>query len=156
MMIIGFGNEFRHDDAVGLIAVRELREQGVPAQEAAADPAILMDRWTGADAVVLVDAVSSGAAPGTIHFIDASVSARFTDFFKGSTHAIGLADAIELSRVLGTLPPRVHIFGVEGKDFAQGVGLSREVECALPALIERIKLCINIPLLADEGWAGHK
>ncbi len=35
----------------------------------------LLDIWQGADAVVLVDAIRSGARPGTIHRIDATSAA---------------------------------------------------------------------------------
>jgi hydrogenase maturation protease len=141
MIVIGIGNEFRHDDAVGLIAARRLREHGLPAEEHEGDPATLMDRWRSADSVILIDAVASGASPGTIHRLDVSVSPLNRQLFKSSTHALGLADAIELARTLGTLPPRVYVFGVEARDLSAGIGLSPEVESALPALLEEVLTC---------------
>jgi hydrogenase maturation protease len=136
VIVIGVGNEFRHDDAVGLIAARRLRELGVAAEEVEPGVAILADRWNGVDGVVLVDAVSSGAAPGTIHQLDVSASPVPSRMFKDSTHALGLAEAIEMSRLLGTLPRRVMILGIEGEDFSYGVGLSTTVEGALSRLVQ--------------------
>ena len=143
MMVIGLGNEFRHDDAIGLIAARRLRERGVPAEEHEGDLAILIDRWKRADGLILIDAVTSGAAPGTVHRLDVSASPLNREVFKSSTHALGLADAVELSRTLGTLPARVFVFGVEVRDLSAGVGLSPEVERALPALLEEVLTCMK-------------
>jgi DNA-binding transcriptional LysR family regulator len=48
--------------------------------------------------------------------------------FRCSTHAFGVAEAIELGRGLGNLPQYLVVYGIEGKNFAAGVGLSAEVE----------------------------
>ena len=143
MIVIGLGNEFRRDDAVGLIAARRLRENGFAAEECEGDVATLIDRWKGADVVILMDAVSSGAVPGTLHRLDVSSSPLPRELFKSSTHAFGLAEAIELSRTLGTLPARVFVFGVEAQDFTAGVGLSPEVEGVLPVLVEEVVSCMK-------------
>ena len=142
MIVIGLGNEFRHDDAVGLIAVRRLRKNGLAAEEHEGDLATLMDRWTAAEDVILIDAVSSGAEPGTIHFLDISL-APLCEHVTSSTHALGLADAVELSRALGTLPPHVYVFGIEVRNVRAGVGLSFEVERALPVLINDVVACMK-------------
>jgi hydrogenase maturation protease len=141
MIVIGLGNEFRHDDAVGLIAVRRLRKNGLAAEEHEGDLATLMDRWTAAEDVILIDAVSSGAEPGTIHLLDISVAPLDREHVTSSTHALGLADAVELSRALGTLPPHVYVFGIEVRNVRAGVGLSPEVEQALPVLINEVVAC---------------
>ena len=145
MIVIGLGNEFRHDDAVGLIAARQLRARGIAAEEQAGDLATLMDKWPRADGLILIDAVASGAAPGTVHCLDVSAAPLNRELFKSSTHALGLADAVELSRTLGTLPSRVLVFGVEVSDLSAGLGLSPEVERALPALIEGVLTCMKHP-----------
>ena len=145
MMVIGLGNEFRHDDAIGLVAARRLGERGIPAEEHEGDLATLMSRWAGADGLILIDAVTSGAAPGTVHRLDVTASPLKRELFKGSTHALGLADAVELSRALGTLPARVLVFGVEVRDVNTGIGLSPEVEQALPGLVEEVLACMKHP-----------
>jgi hydrogenase maturation protease len=138
MIVIGLGNEFRHDDAAGLIAARRLREHGIPAQEKEGDLTPLIEKWQHADGVIFIDAIVSGAKPGTIHRLDLSTAPLAGDFFKGSTHTLGLPDVIELSRALGTLPCRVLLFGLEVRDTTPGIGLSREVEDAVPALIRQV------------------
>jgi hydrogenase maturation protease len=41
-----------------------------------------------------------------------------------------VAEAIELARALSNFPQRLVVYGIEGKNFAAGVGLSAEVEKA--------------------------
>jgi hydrogenase maturation protease len=69
ILVIGVGNEYRRDDAVGLIVARRLRElspRNVTVIEESGEGTNLMESWTGADMVILIDAASSGARPGTI------------------------------------------------------------------------------------------
>ena len=67
--IIGVGNDWRGDDAVGLVAARCLRASvsGVRVLELDGDPGTLLDAWASAGEAIVIDAVRSGAAPGTIH-----------------------------------------------------------------------------------------
>jgi hydrogenase maturation protease len=144
-IVIGLGNEFRGDDGVGLLAAQQLRERGLAAVEHDGDLAALIDLWKGAAFIILIDAVSSGAAPGKLHRFDASASRLPREVFKSSTHTLDVADAVELSRALGTLPARVLVFGVEARDFSPGKGLSSEVQRAVPILIEEVISCMKHP-----------
>ncbi|HEX4997305.1 MAG TPA: hydrogenase maturation protease [Terriglobia bacterium] len=137
MRVFGLGNEFRRDDAIGRIAVRRLSEQGIVTEEIP-EPVSLMHRWRGAGGVVLLDAIVSGRAPGSILSFDASVEPLPRAQFSRSTHAFGLADAVELSRALGDLPRRVMVFGLEGADFSPGAGLSPAVRQAMPAFVAEV------------------
>jgi hydrogenase maturation protease len=140
-LVIGVGNEYRRDDAVGLVAARRLSEtatETVRVLEESGEAASLIESWQGADSVILIDAVHSGASPGTIHRLDAHAGPIAREFFRFSTHAIGLAEAVELARALGRLPPRLVIYGIEGKSFEAGEGLSPEVEAAVGELVERV------------------
>jgi hydrogenase maturation protease len=132
-LIIGIGNEYRGDDAVDLIVARRLRERlsdSVKVLEQGGDGAELMEAWRGAETVIVIDAVASGAAPGAIHRFEANTRPIPKNAFRCSTHAFGVAEVIELSRVLTRLPRSLVVYGIEGKNFAAGVGLSPEVEKA--------------------------
>jgi hydrogenase maturation protease len=135
------GNEYRRDDAVGLVAARRLRAAApaaVRVLEESGEAAALIESWQGADSVILIDAVHSGASPGAIHRLDAHAGPIAKKFFRFSTHAIGIAEAVELARALGRLPPQLVIYGIEGKSFEAGEGLSPEVEAAVGRLVERV------------------
>ena len=73
-------------------------------------------------------AVVSGAPPGTVHRFDAvSERAACARPPCRSTHALGLADAVELARALGRLPRRLVVFGIEGAAFPLGGRPTAEV-----------------------------
>jgi hydrogenase maturation protease len=86
----------------------------------------------------VLDAVSSGAEPGTIHRLDALAAQLPAELFRGSTHALGVAEAVELGRALDRLPERMLVLGIEGKRFDAGAGLSPEVERAAARLMHEL------------------
>jgi hydrogenase maturation protease len=138
-MVIGVGNAYRSDDAAGLLVARRLRERGVEALEYEGEPVALLDAFAGRDAVVLVDAVRSGAPPGTVHRADASEQPLPTELRSApSTHLVGVAEAIELGRALGRLPARVIVYGIEGEQFVAGEELSPSVAAAIDPLVEAV------------------
>ena len=136
-VLIGLGNDLRGDDAAGLRVARAAREAcrgGVDVVEAGGEPIDLLDAWENAEAAVVVDAVVSGAAPGAIQRIDAAAGPLPAPFAAPSTHALGLAEAVELARALGRLPDRLIVFGIEGTDFATGGDPSAAIRSAGAAL----------------------
>jgi hydrogenase maturation protease len=143
VLVIGIGNALRRDDAAGLEIVRRVRARAeageIATYEHEGEALALLDIWEGADAVVLVDAIRSGAEPGTIHRVDAT-SAAIPARLRGSssTHAVGVCEAIELARTLGRLPKTVVLFGVEGHRFEAGGGLSDEVEAMVEKLADAV------------------
>jgi len=139
-LIFGIGNEYRGDDAGGLIVARLLKERLADSAiviEQTGDGAALIEAWRGAETVIIIDAVMSGAAPGTIHRFDANARPILKDAFRCPTHAFGVAEAIELARALGELPRSLVVYGIEAKNFAAGVGLSPEVERAVGEVVRR-------------------
>ena len=140
MLVIGIGNELRGDDVAGLEVVRRLRgEQGLTVREHHGEAIDLIDLWDGADAVVLVDAVRSGAVPGTIHRVDASAEPVPAKLRRTSSHTIGLAEAVELGRTLRRLPPTVVVYGVEGARFAAGAAPTAAVARAIDPAAQAVR-----------------
>jgi hydrogenase maturation protease len=133
-LVIGLGNAARGDDAAGLIAARRLG-----GLEHEGDPLALLDLWDGADVAVVIDAVSSGAGPGTIHRLEAGAEPLPVRLRSStSTHAVGLGEAIELARALGRLPTRLIVFGIEGERFEAGAALTPAVAEAVDAVVREV------------------
>jgi hydrogenase maturation protease len=140
-VVLGVGNAFRGDDGAGLAVADRLRAvlpEGVEVTVCEQEPTRLIDSWRGAGAAVVVDAVASGAEPGTLHRFDASEEPVPATVFRSSTHAFGVAEAIELSRALGTLPARVVVYGIEGADFDAGQKLTKPVQAAVERTAEAV------------------
>jgi hydrogenase maturation protease len=141
VLVIGIGNDFRGDDAAGLVVARRLQEQtvdGIAVLEAPGEAASLIDAWAGTDAVILIDAVRSGSAPGTIHRLSQRALTQDAHIFHQSTHTFNVPDAIELAGAMKRLPKRLIVVGIEGKSFQAGVGFSPEVEAALSGVVDAV------------------
>ena len=139
-LVIGLGNSWRGDDGAGPAVARALLDE-VQARVRVyeGEPVGLIDDWSGADTVIVVDAVSSGAAPGTIHRLDPLSDPIPAALSQGSTHAFGLAETIELARALDRLPERLTVYGIEGERFAAGDELSPPVGAAVEAVREELR-----------------
>ena len=138
MLILGCGNPDRSDDAAGILVARRLRELGIPAEEFGGDASGLIDAWSGWADVIVVDAMKSGASPGTIRTWDARTSAFPAGQFRCSTHAFGVAEAIELARAIDRLPRKLVVVGIEGIRFEWGGLPSAEVADAVERIAQRI------------------
>lgn len=164
ILILGVGNVFRRDDACGVVAARALADsyRGGPAgalvevREASGEGAALLTAWEGRSAVIVIDATHSAewvhgcetpVAAGTILRIDAHKQRLPSGLFNCSSHAFGVAAAVEMARVLGRLPPVLLLYGVMGGDFAAGETLSAEVRAALPALVQQVERDVSHVML---------
>jgi len=141
ILVIGIGNEYRSDDAAGLVVARRLRQLSlgnITVIEASGEGTGLMESWEGADTVIIVDAASSGAKPGTIHRIDARAQRIPTGLLRYSTHAFSVGEAVELARAMNRLPPRMVVYGIEGERFDEGTVLSRAVEGSVDIVVDLV------------------
>jgi hydrogenase maturation protease len=140
--VVGVGNEMRQDDGVGLLVARRLREkvpQGVRVVECCGELFELMECWAGSGVVVIVDALYGEAGPGTVYRFDVSEGHPIPDsFFTYSTHDLNVSQALELARVLGKLPPRVILYGIEACSFEHGAEMSPEVADAAESVIHSV------------------
>ncbi len=155
-LILGIGNEWASDDGVGPEVVRRLQGRmqdpgGIPetggAQAVAVDfrilaqpDLLLLDLLPGYTDLLVVDAVVSGSPPGTIHhekWQPGALAARGVE--RASSHGFGVRELLEMAAVLGKLPARVELVGIEIASTEPGQGLSPEVKEAVDELVERLK-----------------
>ena len=139
--IIGLGNGLRGDDAVGLLVARRLRQEVndrievIEGEMAGVD---LIELMRDARVAILIDAARSGQAPGMIHRLDASRTPIGPQIFPCSSHGLGMVDALELARVMGTIPATVIVYGVEVGNMETGQALSPSVAKVLDEVVNRI------------------
>ena len=130
ILVVCVGNAYRRDDGVGLLVAEMLEEnpcEGLRVLPKSGDGADLMEAWRGAEQVVVVDAAATGAEPGSIYRLQVGNQPVPSALFPYSTHAFGVAEAIEMARAMGELPPTLVIYAIEGADFGVGSGFSPEV-----------------------------
>jgi hydrogenase maturation protease len=124
-VVFGVGNPDRGDDVAGWVVADLLGDgdgRGLVVRRVTADPSsILTDPlWDDADRVIVVDAVRTGAAPGTIHTWDLFERVGAVTPASGGTHDLGVATTFALAAALGRLPLDAEVIGIEGSSFEPG------------------------------------
>ncbi len=142
VIAVGIGNEYRKDDGVGLYVVRRLAGYNLPRLEIveANDNALeLINLWNENDEVILIDAALSGNESGAIFSFNAIEQTIPQDIFPCiSTHSFGLADTIEMVKILDNMPRSLQVYGIEISDYSMGEGLSPAVQAAADKLIAKL------------------
>lgn len=141
-LVLGLGNPLLSDDGVGIAVARALRPRvagraDVTVEEEYHGGLRLMERMVGYERVILIDAIQTGAPPGTLHHM---TPGSLPTQHSASPHDVNLPTALALGRQAGAaLPPDEHVLvlGVEAEvvlDF--GEQLSPPIQRALPAIVE--------------------
>ncbi|MGW2182284.1 hydrogenase maturation protease [Streptomyces sp. NPDC001732] len=151
--VIGVGNEFRHDDGVGLAVVAQLAERAeerpLPSGTALlvcdGDPARLITLWEDADFAILVDAAHAHPGlPGRLHRLKVDDGQLSQTGTATSSHGLGLVDAVELARQLDRLPGQLVVYAIEAANSSLGTGLSAPVAAIVEPLAEWIATEISL------------
>ena len=139
-LVIGIGDPMRGDDGAGAAVIDRLRRwhtAGFQLETHWGEGAGLMQLWRGWERVILVDAMNSGAEPGTLRWFSRDELPP-PGLFPYSTHRFGLAEALQLSAVLGELPAELFVLGIEGSCFDAGASFSPQVAEAVISAADQI------------------
>jgi hydrogenase maturation protease len=140
-VVIGVGNCARADDGVGPMVAERLSDRvpdGVFVRVCDGDATRLIEAWENADRVILVDAVQTGSAVGTIHRFEGRDERIRSQLQAHSTHGLGVAEAISLAQALGRLPQEFTVLGIESKRFGVQQDPSPEVVAAIDGAVDRV------------------
>ena len=143
VLVAGLGHELRGDDGIGLAVARALAERTpseLDAHTMPGEPVALLELWRDRDTVIVIDAMHTGRmrAGSTLRFDAHRQPLPETLRRRATTHGVGLAETIELGRVLDRLPRRLIVLAVAGRHFDTGTGLSSELQAAVPRLADAV------------------
>ncbi|MGA7290952.1 MAG: HyaD/HybD family hydrogenase maturation endopeptidase [Terriglobales bacterium] len=138
-VVIGVGNIILSDDGVGVHAARRLQDD----PRLPADVSILDGGTMGlelgpfvsdASRVLILDAVNTGEAPGTLTRM---TGRDLLGTPRGrSVHQLGVADLIATLTLASTKPQDIVVLGLQPANTDWGTTLSPDVEAALGGLVE--------------------
>lgn len=141
VLLLGIGNLLMRDEGVGIQVVRALEDPGfgLPPGTRVVDGGTLgldlLPLIDDARAVVLVDAVDIGAAPGTVAVLRGmEIGGALGGHI--SPHQVGIGDLLAVARLTGVLPERVALVGVQPATVEIGLDLSPTVGAVLPLAAE--------------------
>jgi hydrogenase maturation protease len=141
-LVAGIGNIFLTDDGFGVEVVRRLASLPLPANVTIADFGIrgihlafeMLDG--GYDRVLLVDALASGDAPGTLRLMEADD--RDVPPGQADAHSMHPAAVLAYLRSLGETPPPVTVVGCQPACISEGMGLTAAVEAAVDVAVHAV------------------
>ena len=150
--VIGLGSPLMADDGLGLVALGVLRQQW------AFDPPVeLVDGGTwgmnllptieSAGRLLLVDAIDTGAEPGTYVVLERDQLPLFLST-KISPHQVDLQDVLSVAEFRGTLPRDTVAIGLQPARVEMSADLSPLIQHRMPVLIARV-------IERLEAW-GHR
>jgi hydrogenase maturation protease len=138
-VVVGVGNSILSDDGVGIHAVRLLeRDPRLPANVDVLDGGTLglelLPYISDSSRILFLDAVNTGAAPGTpIRMTAEEVLGIKTGV---SVHQLGVSDLISALALTAIHPQEIILLGVQPANTDWGTELSPGVGAALPGLID--------------------
>jgi hydrogenase maturation protease len=147
--ILGIGSP-SGDDQAGWLTIDALLAAGVQADDAliiekldrpGANLIPLLDNnvW-----VILVDAMQGNGPAGRIRCFHQKDWPQYT---KGlSSHGFGVLDALLLARELGSLPPRIDLYGIEIGSANPGEQAGDDIKAAAQQLARRIAADLALPM----------
>jgi hydrogenase maturation protease len=153
-LVAGIGNIFCGDDGFGCEVVRQLSETDLPEGVRVVDYGIrgmhlAYDLVEGWDLLYLVDALPDRGSPGRLEIMEV----RAQDVGPGGIDAHAMApDAVlsSLETLGGRLPPTVLV-GAQVADVGDRIGLSTEMESAVPEAVDAIQALLRRRALPTDG-----
>ena len=139
VLVLGVGNILMSDDGVGVHVVERLKAHAVPRYVEIVDGGTmgfcLWNCLALRKKVIVVDAVDTGAPPGSVcRFIpEAHDTLNVTSAM--SIHQLGIPYLIKIMRCMGTEPSSLVIVAVQPRVIAPGMSLSPEVEESVDAAV---------------------
>ncbi len=141
VLVAGIGNVFQTDDAFGVEVARRLSAVALPEGVRVEDFGIrgvhlAYELLEGYDALVLIDAVPMGEAPGTLAVIEPELAAAppaEADTAAPAVDAHTMSPDVVLATLsrLGGSVERIRIVGCQPADLQDGMGLTPSVEAAV-------------------------
>ncbi len=155
VLVAGIGNRFCGDDGFGPYVVRRLAASGrLPEDVRAVDYGIhgmhlaydLLDPY---DALVIIDVLPGDGSPGTVTVLEVGEE----DLAAPDLDPHGMAPAAVLASLhtLGGQPPPTYVVGCRPGDVGERIGLTAEVEAAIPAVMKTVLALIRncVPAQAE-------
>ena len=148
-LICGLGSKLQGDDGLGPYVIEEMEKDGVPEDAVLADYGISGFKCAlnlaHYERVIFVDAISlPERTPGTVHFLriprEKLGGLPTLGEIGISMHETDLPRILATAAALGTAPAEIVVVGAQPVDTSVRLGLSPEVERAVPEIIRLVKV----------------
>jgi hydrogenase maturation protease len=160
VLVLGLGNVLLGDDGVGPALLQEVHGvyAGVPAVECidgGTQGMALLGYLGGREALIILDAFAGGRSAGAVSILEGPEVLGYGVTRSTTAHEGNAGELLAAAQLLGELPERVFLVGVEPERVRTELGLSERVARALPAalvracgVVERVLAELKVPMVA--------
>ncbi|MDR1969374.1 MAG: HyaD/HybD family hydrogenase maturation endopeptidase [Burkholderiaceae bacterium] len=152
IVVLGIGNLLWADEGFGVRCIEALQRRyefagHVRLIDGGTQGLYLIQHVQEADALLILDAIDYGLAPGTLKEIRDDEVPRFMGAKKMSLHQTGFQEVLSLAQLTGKYPERVLLIGCQPEELEDyGGSLRPVVKAALEQALARV-----VQVLADWG-----
>lgn len=149
-LVLGLGNPLLRDDAVGILVAERLKPMLADHANIEVDVDYwgglrLMERMAGYERAIVIDAIMSGAEPGTVHVL---TPGELPTQRSASAHDVNLVTAIQFGRQAGIVLPaneQIILIGIEAVETIEfGEELTPKVAAAIPDAVEVVLRLLDL------------
>ncbi|MDR5672179.1 Ni,Fe-hydrogenase maturation factor [Halalkaliarchaeum sp. AArc-CO] len=142
--VVGVGNPIMGDDGVGKRVIDELetssdeRTNGVVLTHAGTTAFFALEAMSGCRKAIVVDAIETGAEPGTVHryrYVDGAFAGEVPEM---TMHDFSFAEALRAGRDAYDIPDELLVFGIEPARIEATLELSDRIERGVPELVDLV------------------
>lgn len=140
-IVLGLGNTLNRDEGLGVFSLEPLRARlsgtgEIELLDGGVLGMSLLPLVESCSHLLLLDAVDTGAPPGTVTELAREEIPLFARL-KLSLHQLSFQEVLQFANVRGNLPKHLGLVGAQPADISIGVGLSQEIKAVLPEIADR-------------------
>ncbi len=136
MLVLAVGNVLLGDDGFGPSLLELLQnkfkdEPSIEFVDGGTQGLALLGYLANRSTLLVLDAISTGAEPGTVSVLDREQLFNLRGVRASTAHEGNAFELLASAAVLGDLPERVYLVGVQPAALKTGIGLSDDVQASL-------------------------
>lgn len=149
ILVLGLGNLLLSDDGIGPAVLQQLANSSfmwpkeVEFVDGGTQGLALLAQLEGRRSVIIVDALQTGAPPGTVHRLTLNQLRAISPGRANCGHEGNAGELLAAAQLLGELPDRLFIVGVEPQHVSTGFGLSDMVKQAIPNVLDQVSSLLS-------------
>jgi|SRR5579885_2774618 hydrogenase maturation protease len=149
ILVLGLGNTLLGDDGFGPTLLEKLAERYpyaggfIEFLDGGTQGLNLLGRLAGRQALIVLDALATGAKPGTVSVLEGSEVVRFATSRSTTAHEGNAGELLATAAFLGDLPEQCFVVGVQPAELETGIGLSRDVQGSLQAALSQAQNVVD-------------
>jgi len=166
VLVLGLGNELLGDDGFGPVLIREIERKyrecaaEIECLDGGTQGLALLGRISGRKALIVLDALMTGQAPGTVSVFVGEDIFQKSSHRSTTAHEGNAGELLAAARLLQELPEQIFLVGMEPETLCTKLGLSKAVEDAVPEALEQTcqlieSVCRELVLPGDAPTHSH-